>query len=171
MAPTAPAENSVPENQSSGQSCFIAFGFLAIALHVRDLLGGRRSHRLANRLQWRVPVHPCLPVQRHWEHCLEAAGSSPLSHRRALFPHQSFTRSRRIHVCVGYLFCCRGLGGPGGLLPESRRDRVRLDSFRRNRHFDSRSDGLAAMAIEFTVGDRDVGGYQHDSDRHDAPHA
>ena len=36
---------------------------------------------------------------------------------------------------------------------------------------DSRSDGLAAMAVEFTVGDRDVGGYQHDSDWHDAPHA
>jgi len=138
---------------------------------VRDFLGGGPSHRLANRLQWRVPVHPCLPVQRHWEHCLEAAGSSPLSHRRTLFPHQSFTRSRRIHVCVGDLFYCRGLGGPGGLLPESQRDRVRLDSFRRNRHFDSRSDGLAAMAVEFTVGDRDVGGYQHDSDRHDAPHA
>ena len=149
----------------------IAFGFLAIALPFATSWGVVLVISLADRLQWRVPVHSCHPVQRHREHYLEAACSTPLSHRRTLFHHQSFTRNRRIHVYVGDLFCCRGLGGPGGLLPESQHDRVRLDSFRRNRHFDSWSDGLAAMAVEFTVGDRDVGGYQHDSDRHDAPHA
>jgi hypothetical protein len=54
--------HSVPENQTSGQFCSSPSGSWRLRSRSRPL-GGRRSHRLADRLQWRVPVHPCLPVQ------------------------------------------------------------------------------------------------------------
>src|ERR1019366_6107385 len=138
---------------------------------VRYLVGCGCGYRLADRLQRRISVHPCLPVERRRAHTLEAFGRGSVSDRRLLFSAASRAGSCRIHSGAGNFLCGGGSVRPGGLLPSPRYPGIGLDSVRRHRHLDPRRAGLAAVALQLDVGDRYAGRNQHDLHRDDASDA